>query len=61
MAEIKRVELDLFKVEKTKKTEYEKLGIDVLVFQQDDVVRTSFVQETGGDTYAGDLDWFGTR
>lgn len=61
MDEIKRVELDLFKVEKTKKTEYEKLGIDVLVFQQDDVVRTSFVQETGGDTYAGDLDWFGNR
>lgn len=61
MAKLKNTALDSFENKKTKKTEYEKLGIDVLVFQQDDVVRTSFVQETGGDTYAGDLDWFGNR
>ena len=58
MAQLNKLALDSFGSGKTKKTEYEKLGIHVLVFQQEDVIRTSFVQEAGGDTYAGDLDWY---
>ena len=59
MAKLKRAVLNSFEHEKTKKTEYEEPGIKFLVFRQDDVIRTSFVQEVGGDTYAGDLNWYG--
>ena len=57
MVKAKAAVLNSFENEKTKKTKYEKPGMRFLVFRQDDVIRTSFVQEEGGDTYAGDLNW----
>lgn len=43
---------------KAEKGEYEKPKILLCAFQQEDVIRTSTVHETGGDTYGDDLSWF---
>ena len=49
--------LNPFGKNKTEQREYEKPTVIFFAFQQGDVIRTSAVNESGGDTYLSDLTW----